>query len=77
MTASPVDPSPSPAKDVVRLERDRHVAFAFAAADLLLEADAQGVIVNASGAAQSIVGVPVSSLRGVRVEDLSDGPERA
>ena len=77
MTAPPADHPAKSSQDAVRLERDRHVAFAFAAADLLLEADAQGVIVKASGAAQSIVGVPVSSLRGVRVEDLSDGAERA
>ncbi len=77
MTAPPADPSVPAMKDTVRLERDRHVAFAFAAADLLVETDAQGLIVSASGAAQSIVGRPVASLPGIRIEDLSAGPERA
>jgi EAL domain-containing protein (putative c-di-GMP-specific phosphodiesterase class I) len=38
----------------LRTERDRFVAFAFAAADLLLEVDANGKILFASGASQSL-----------------------
>lgn len=42
------------ARNDLRAERDRFVAFAFAAADLLLEIDAQGNILFASGASQSL-----------------------
>jgi EAL domain-containing protein (putative c-di-GMP-specific phosphodiesterase class I) len=38
----------------LRAERDRFVAFAFAAADLLLEVDGHGKILFASGASQSL-----------------------
>ena len=39
-----------------RLERDRHVAFAFAAADLLIEVSLDGTIIAASGATHAILG---------------------
>jgi EAL domain-containing protein (putative c-di-GMP-specific phosphodiesterase class I) len=48
----------------MRLERDRHVAFAFAAAELLVEVNTDGSIVAASGAAQTILGVGIPSLIG-------------
>ena len=41
----------------LRLERDRHVAFAFAAADLLIEVGNDGTIIAAAGAAQAILGM--------------------
>jgi hypothetical protein len=34
----------------LRLDRDRYVAFAFAAADMLLELDQVGCVVSANGA---------------------------
>lgn len=42
------------ARNDLRAERDRFVAFAFAAADLLLEIDVHGKILFASGASQSL-----------------------
>lgn len=59
---SPIDP--------MRLERDRHVAFAFAAADLLIEADVGNTIVAASGAAQAVLGLPRRDLLGKQVEAI-------
>ena len=43
----------SPAESLrhLRLERDRHVAFAFAAADLLIEVSDDGTIIAAADAA--------------------------
>lgn len=42
------------ATDTLRAERDRYVAFAFAAADLLLEVNDKGIIVFAVGALRSL-----------------------
>jgi EAL domain-containing protein (putative c-di-GMP-specific phosphodiesterase class I)/GGDEF domain-containing protein len=61
----------------VRLERDRHVAFAFAAADLLIEAAVDSRIVAASGAARAILGLGVPDLIGKCLADIvaqSDQP---
>ena len=60
--ASPIDP--------MRLERDRHVAFAFAAADLLIEADVGNTIIAASGAAQAVLGLARRDLLGKQVEAI-------
>jgi EAL domain-containing protein (putative c-di-GMP-specific phosphodiesterase class I)/GGDEF domain-containing protein len=54
----------------LRLERDRHVAFAFAAADLLVEVGSEGTIVTASGAAQAVLGVDTKTLTGRPILDL-------
>ena len=43
----------------LRLERDRHVAFAFAAADLLIEVSLDGTIIAAAGAAHAILGADI------------------
>lgn len=63
-------------KDAVRLERDRHVAFAFAAADLLIETTSEGRIVTVSGAAHSIVGRSSAELAGTPIENLVGLPGR-
>jgi EAL domain-containing protein (putative c-di-GMP-specific phosphodiesterase class I)/GGDEF domain-containing protein len=56
----------SPAEFIrnLRLERDRHVAFAFAGADLLIEVAPDGTILAASGAANAVLGVDVPELVG-------------
>jgi EAL domain-containing protein (putative c-di-GMP-specific phosphodiesterase class I)/GGDEF domain-containing protein len=54
----------------IRADRDRFVAFAFAAADLLIELDAKRRIVFATGAAQSLIGVAASKLGGRHFLDL-------
>lgn len=61
---------PANAPQRVRLERDRHVAFAFAAADLLIEAGVDGVIVAASGAAQAVLELELRALAGRRLGDV-------
>lgn len=60
----------------MRLERDRHVAFAFAAADLLIEAGADGRIVTASGAAQAVLGLSAETLQGMPLTDFMAVPDR-
>jgi EAL domain-containing protein (putative c-di-GMP-specific phosphodiesterase class I)/PAS domain-containing protein len=60
----------------LRLERDRHVAFAFAAADLLIEVSADGSIVAAAGAAQAILGVSLARLVGAKILDFVAASDR-
>jgi EAL domain-containing protein (putative c-di-GMP-specific phosphodiesterase class I) len=62
--------------DRTRLERDRHVAFAFAAADLLLEAGSDRKVLVASGAARSIMGRDPRGLVGTQLEDLAIRADR-
>ena len=54
----------------IRADRDRFVAFAFAAADLLIELDAKRRIVFATGAAQSLIGLAAAKLAGRHFLDL-------
>ena len=49
--------------DTIRGERDRFVAFAFAAADLLLEVDDAGKITFAAGALKALTQRDASALR--------------
>ncbi|MDB5362366.1 MAG: putative rane protein YjcC [Rhodospirillales bacterium] len=60
----------------IRADRDRFVAFAFAAADLLIELDAKRRIVFATGAAQSLIGVSAANLAGRHFIDLFPAAER-
>ena len=53
-----------------KAERDRFVAFAFAAADLLFEIDAQGRIQFAAGATQRLAGRSAAELTGSPFYDL-------
>ena len=68
--------SPARPVEAMRLERDRHVAFAFAAADLLIEAGIDGRIVAASGAAQAVLGLAVDALPDKSVLDIVAPPDR-
>jgi len=54
----------------LRRDRDRFVALAFCAADLLLEATVDNEIVFAAGASQSLIGQPPESLVGKSFIDL-------
>jgi len=49
---------------------DIYVAFAFAAADVLLEIDKHGQVVFAVGAARALLGWPARVLSGMRLDDL-------
>src|SRR3989304_10215537 len=64
------------ASPAVRAERDRYVAFAFAAADLLLEIDRQGRILFASGAAQQLTGRGDQALIGTSLYELLASEDR-
>ncbi|MCW0235359.1 MAG: EAL domain-containing protein [Ferrovibrio sp.] len=63
------------AKDM-RAERDRFVAFAFSAADLMLEVSGEGLITFASGAARLIAGSEAEALLGRKFADLIDDTDR-
>ncbi len=63
------------AKDM-RAERDRFVAFAFSAADLMLEVAEDGRIVYASGAAKQLLGVEPGDLAGRQLGPLIDDVDR-
>ena len=69
-------PSPTESARHLRLERDRHVAFAFAAADLLVELNTDGTIIAAAGAAQAILGVATSGLTGKAMLDFVAAADR-
>lgn len=60
----------------LRLERDRHVAFAFAAADLLIEVGSDDVIIAASGAANALLGRDVSTLVGCPLAEVIAATDR-
>lgn len=63
------------AKDI-RAERDRFVAFAFSAADLMLEVTASGQIAFASGAARLLTGIDAEALVGRQFASLVDEVDR-
>lgn len=63
------------AKDM-RAERDRFVAFAFSAADLMLEVAADGQIVFATGAARLIAGCDSATLVGQNFAALIEEADR-
>jgi len=54
----------------LRRDRDRFVALAFCAADLLLEVDASNVVIFAAGASHSLIGQPPEALVGKPFLDL-------
>jgi EAL domain-containing protein (putative c-di-GMP-specific phosphodiesterase class I)/GGDEF domain-containing protein len=54
----------------LRQERDRHVAFAFAAADLLIEVSSAGTVIAASGAAQAVLDAGTKALLGQPIVEL-------
>lgn len=63
------------AKDM-RAERDRFVAFAFSAADLMLEVAADGQIIFATGAARLIAGCDSAALVGQNFATLIEEADR-
>lgn len=63
--------------ETLRRERDRFVALAFCAADLLLEVDSGGNITYAAGATQSLLGCTPEDLTGTSFRDLVAQVDRA
>ena len=59
----------------LRIDRDRYVAFAFAGSDILLELDAEGVIVFATGAL-SMLDTTENEATGVAISDFVDFDDR-
>jgi len=60
----------------LRDDKERFVAFSFAAADLLIELDRSGVIVFVSGAAKGITGKDIKELMGRKFEEVLDPLDR-
>ena len=60
----------------LRLERDRFIAFAFAAADVLIELDSKHRVCYAAGATRTLFGADASSLLGHRLFDRLANEER-
>jgi EAL domain-containing protein (putative c-di-GMP-specific phosphodiesterase class I)/GGDEF domain-containing protein len=78
--ANKADLGPPSAGDTtrdLRLERDRYVGFAFAAADLLLEVAGDDTIRFAAGAAKALTGVVPAALMRRRFASLFPDGERA
>src|SRR3546814_20306737 len=65
----------SGAKDM-RAERDRFVAFAFSAADLMLEIAGDGSVLFVSGAARLLTGEDSDRLTGRQFSSLIDEADR-
>ena len=61
----------------MRAERDRFLAFAFAAADVLIEVDGAGKVGFAAGATRSLLGQLPEDLVGKSVLDLVTAPGKA
>ncbi len=57
--------------------RDRFVAFAFAAADLLIETDDEGTILFAVGASSGAMGMSADELEGLKFENLVCNDDRS
>ncbi len=71
------DSMTAPSATGIRIERDRFVAFAFAAADLLLEVDGDGRIRFAAGALKSLTRHDADDLTGRPFVDLLSESDRA
>ncbi len=64
------------AKDRIRVQRDRFLAFAFAGGDLLVELDGDGRVVFATGAAERVCGRAPEGLAGAGFLDLVHADDR-
>jgi EAL domain-containing protein (putative c-di-GMP-specific phosphodiesterase class I) len=75
LTAATPTVSPTPAS-LLRSERDRFVALAFCWGDILVELDADGRIVYATGAIEPLLGLPAEALVGQPLESVAVPGER-
>ena len=62
--------------ETLRAERNRFFAFAFAAADLVLEIDAIGTVTFAAGAGRELLGSDVEQLQGMNFYRLLSADDR-
>ena len=60
----------------LRKDRDRHVAFAFAAADLLIEVGSDDIVVAAAGAGHALLGIDLDDLIGRPIVDFVTTPDQ-
>jgi len=59
----------------LRIDRDRYVAFAFAGSDILLELNAEGVIIFATGAL-GMLDTNENDATGIAISDFVDFDDR-
>ncbi len=62
--------------DAVKAERDRFIAFSFAAADMLVQTNARGLIVFASGATKALTGQTADQLKGASILSFMPNHDR-
>lgn len=62
--------------EALRVDRDRFVGFAFAAADVLAELTEQGLIASATGAVRTVTGLDAVDLVGASLADLLSEADR-
>lgn len=60
----------------VRRDRDRYVAFAFCASDILMELNADGAVVAAAGAIAALIHADLKMLKGQNFLDIVDPRDR-
>lgn len=65
-----------PERDDYKTQRDRYIAFSLAAADLLVEVDAQSRIVRTVGATNALLAEDAQTLKGQSIEALFPVSER-
>lgn len=73
----PAPQKPTTANNPMKRQRDRFLAFAFAAADVLLEVSEQGDVLFCEGATQKLIGLPTEDVRVRNILDLIDGDDRS
>jgi len=61
----------------MRSEKERFVAFSFAAADLLIELDQEGCVCFVSGAAKGLTGIETADLKGMKFVDILDACDKS
>jgi EAL domain-containing protein (putative c-di-GMP-specific phosphodiesterase class I)/GGDEF domain-containing protein len=61
----------------LKTERDRYVAMAFTAADILMELGHDRRVKTVAGACQSLLGRPTNTIQGIDIGDIAAQPDRA
>ena len=74
---NPVLTKPATALETAQAERNRFIGFAFAVAELVIEANEDGDILFAAGAAESMFGISNEKLTGSNLYQLIEAKDRA
>ena len=74
---NPVLTKPATALETAQAERNRFIGFAFTVAELVIEANEDGDILFAAGAAESMFGISNEKLTGSNLYQLIEAKDRA